>query len=99
MLLSAFVILSGCIFNGLKYMKWTQRKNLLSSLLIILIKPFTEFLDNELKIEILTYSTSIDLITQLDSSLIQLSILYKIYWKDLSRIYWELITVLVVELT
>ena len=52
--------------------------------------PFTEFLnlqdnpmyvlpDNGLKIEIFTYSASIDSVTEPDPSLIQLSILYKIF--------------------
>ena len=56
---------------------------------LILIKPFIDFLnllgnlmymlpDNGLKIEILTYSASIESITQPDPSLIQLLILYKI---------------------
>ena len=51
-------------------------------------RPFIEFLnlqgnsvymlpDNGLKIEIFTYSASIDLVTQPDPSLIQLFILYK----------------------
>ena len=77
--------------------------------ILTLIKLFIEFLnvgenskyvlpDNGLKTEVLIYSASIDSITQLYSSLIQWSILYKIYWKDLSNIYLELITVLVVQL-
>ena len=66
----------------------TQRKHLLL-LLLILIRPFTEFLnlrgdsmyvipDNGQKIEIFTYSASTDSITQRDPTLIQISILYKI---------------------
>ena len=58
-------------------------------MLLILIKPFIEFFNlrgnstyvlpiNGLKTEILTYSASIDSITQTDPSLTQLSILYKI---------------------
>ena len=54
--------------------------------------------DNKLKTEILTYSASIDSIAEPDLSLIQLSILYRIYWKDLSISYSRLVTVLVVEL-
>ena len=38
----------------------------------------------ELKVEIFTYSASTDLVSQLDPSLIQLSIQYKICRKDLS---------------
>ena len=56
----------------------------------MLIKPFIKSLNlsgnsmyvlphNGLKIEILTYSASIDSITQPDPSLIYSSILYKIY--------------------
>ena len=48
--------------------------------------------------EILTYSPFINSIIQPDPSLIQLSILYKISWKDLSRSYLGLIAVLVVKL-
>ena len=54
--------------------------------------------DNELKTERFTYSASIDSITQPDPSLIQLSVLYKISWKELSSVCLKLITVLVVEL-
>ena len=54
--------------------------------------------DNGHKTETLTYSASIDSITRLDPSLMQLSILDKIYWKDLLIIFLELIIVLVVEL-
>ena len=54
--------------------------------------------ENKLKTEILTYSASIDSIAEPDLSLIQLSILYRIYWKDLSISYSRLVTVLVVEL-
>ena len=43
--LSAFVILSGCIFSGFKCLIWHQRKHLLS-LFLILIRPFTEFLNS-----------------------------------------------------
>ena len=57
---------------------------------LILIRPFIEFLnlrgnsmyvlpDNGQKTETLTYSASIDSITRLDPSLMQLSILDKIY--------------------
>ena len=53
--------------------------------------------DNE-KAETFTYSASIDSIIWTDPSLIHLSILYKICWKDLSRSYLRLITALVVEL-
>ena len=56
------------------------------------------FLYNGLKTEISMYWTSADSINQRDPSVIQLSILYKISWKDLSRSYLELITALVVEL-
>ena len=51
--------------------------------------------DNALKTEILMYSLSIYSIVQADPSLIQLSTLYEICWKDLFRPYllW-LITVL-----
>ena len=55
--------------------------------------------DNGLKIEIFTYSASIDSITQPDPALIQLSILYKISSKNFSRSYSGLITVLLGELT
>ena len=62
----------------------TPKKHLLS-LFLILINPFIEFLNirgnsmhvlvhNGLKTELLTYSTSIDSITQPDSVLIQLPI-------------------------
>ena len=44
------------------------------------------------------HAPTIDSIIQPDPSLIQLSILYKISWKGLSRSYSELITVVVVEL-
>ena len=54
--------------------------------------------DNGQKTETLTYSASIDSITRLDPSLMQLSILDKIYWKDLLIIFLESIIVLVVEL-
>ena len=54
--------------------------------------------DIGLKTNILTYSASVDSITQPDPSLTQLLILYKISWNDLSSMYLELITVLVVEL-
>ena len=54
--------------------------------------------DNELKTERFTYSASIDSITHPDPSLIQLSVLYKISWKELSSVCLKLITVLVVEL-
>ena len=96
-------------FNGFKCLIWHQSKHLFS-LFLILIKPFVEFLnlqgnsvytifDNGLKTEILTYSASFDnSITKPDPSLMQLSIQYKIYWKDLSSMYLELVTVLVVEL-
>ena len=50
--------------------------------------------DNGLKMEIFTYSLFTDSVTQPDISLIQLYILHKISWKDLSSIYLsELITV------
>ena len=49
--------------------------------------------DNGIKSEILTHSTSLDSITKPDPSLIQLLILYKSFWKDLSSMYLELITV------
>ena len=73
------------------------------------MKPFIEFLNtrdnsvyvlpyNGLKIEIFSYSLSTYLTTQPDSSLIQSSILYRTFWKDLSSTYLDLITVLVVEL-
>ena len=52
-----------------------------------------ELPDNGLKIEILKYSLPTDLITQPDPFLIQLSILYKISWKEMSNIYLELFTV------
>ena len=54
--------------------------------------------DNGLKIEIFTHLASTDSITQTDPSLSQLSVLYKISGKDLSRSYSRLITVSVVEL-
>ena len=54
--------------------------------------------DIGLKTNILTYSASVDSITQPDPSLTQLLIIYKISWNDLSSMYLELITVLVVEL-
>ena len=47
--------------------------------------------DNRLKIEILTYATFIDSISQPDPSLLRLSILYKTSSRDLSRSYSELI--------
>ena len=79
-----FVILSGCIFNGFKYLIWHQAKHLFS-LFLIFINLFIAFFhlscnlmyelaDNGLLIEILTYSPFLDLIIQPDSSLIQLSI-------------------------
>ena len=78
-------------------------------LFLILTKPFNGFLylwgnsvyvlpNVGLKTEILTYSPSTYSITHPDPLLIQLLILYKISWKDLSSIYLELITILVVEL-
>ena len=54
--------------------------------------------DNGLKIETFTYSASTDSVTQPYPSSIQLSILRKISWKDLSVSYSRLITVLVLEL-
>ena len=54
--------------------------------------------DNGLKIETFTYSASTDSVTQPSPSSIQLSILRKISWKDLSVSYSRLITVLVLEL-
>ena len=82
---------------------------LVKAFIFILIRPFIEFLnltgnsiyelpDNGLKMYIFTYSLFIHSITQPDPSLIQLSILYKISWKDLSRSYSRLITVLIEEL-
>ena len=74
------------------------------------IKPFIAILNlrgnsiyvlpsNGLETEILTHPASNDSIIIPDPSLIQLSILYKVSWKDLSSLYLsELITVLVVEL-
>ena len=74
------------------------------------MRPFTTFYnlwrnsmyvlpDNGLNIEIFTYSLFTNSITKTDPSLTQLSILNKIFWKDLSSIYLsELITVLVAEL-
>ena len=105
MFLSAFDILSGCISIGFKCLIWHQIKHFIV-LVLTLIKPFTEFLnlqgnlmyvlpDNGLKTEILINSASIDSITQPDPSLIKFSVLCKISWKDLSRIYFELINVLV----
>ena len=97
---------SGCLFTKFKCLIWHQRKHLLS-LFFILIIPFIEFFNpsgksmyvlpiNGLKTEIFTYWASIDSISQPDPSLIQLSIPYKISWKDLSRSYSsELIIVLV----
>ena len=84
-------------------------KETLLSLFLIRIRPFIEFFnslsnsmeelgDNGLETEILIYSASIDSIIRPDPSLIQLSILYKISWKDLLRSYLELFTALVVEL-
>ena len=57
-----------------------------------------ELCDNGLQIEILTYSRCIDSIIQPNPSLIQLSILLKISWKDLPGSYSEPNTVLLVEL-
>ena len=48
--------------------------------------------------EILTYSPSTDSIIQPDPTLIQLSILSKICWKDFLRLYLGSITVLLKEL-
>ena len=45
---------------------------------LLLGKLMYELPDNGLKTEILTYSVSIDSVTQPDPSLIQLSVLYKI---------------------
>ena len=45
-----------------------------------------ELPDNRLQIETLTYTPSIDSITQSDSLLIQLSVLLKTSSKDLSRL-------------
>ena len=76
----------------------------------MLIRPFIGFFNplrnsvyvlpiNGLRAEIFRYSPFIDSIIQPYPSLIQLSILYKISGKDLSRSYLSvLITVLVVEL-
>ena len=47
----------------------------------------------------MTNAASIDSITHADPSLIHLSIPHKIYRKDLSNIYLELITVSFVQLT
>ena len=71
--------------------------------IFILIRPSIEFSicelpDNWLKIYIFTYSPFIHSIIQPDPSLIQSSILYKTSWKDLSRSYSRLITVLIEEL-
>ena len=53
--------------------------------------------DNGLSVQMLTYSVSIDAIVQPDAPLIQLSILSKISWIDLSRLYLGPITVLLVK--
>ena len=53
---------------------------------------------NGLKIEILMYWDLIDSTIQPDPPLIQLSILYKISWKDFSRSNLWFITGFVVEL-
>ena len=58
----------------------------------------TELPITGLYFEMFTYSPLIDSIIQPDPSLIQLSILYKISLKDLSRLNSELITILVVGL-
>ena len=100
--LFCFVILSGCIFNGFKYLIWHQTKHLFS-LFLIFINLFLaffhlscnlmyDFADNGLLIEILTYSPFLDLIIQPDSSLIQLSI------KNIFRINSSRIKVLVIEI-
>ena len=52
---------------------------------------------NGLKVEILMYWDLIDSTIQPELSLIQLSILYKISWKDLSRSNLWFITIFVVE--
>ena len=77
---------------------YDTKKSIYCHFLLILIRPFIEFLnlrgnqvyvlpDNEQKIEIFIYSLPTDSITQTDASLIQLSILYKISWEDLSQSY------------
>ena len=87
---------------------WQSEKHLLP-LFWISIRPFFEFLnlsgnsiytfpDNELQIEILTYSASIDQIIQPNLSLIQLAILLETSWKELSRLDLGPIPVLIVEL-
>ena len=98
---------SGCCFNGLKCLIWHQRKDSLS-LFLMLIKHFFEFLSfscnsmcelpgNGLKLEILTYSVSIDSIIQPNPSLIQLSVLLKTSWKDFPRLSTGPITILLAE--
>ena len=57
-----------------------------------------ELPDNGLKVEILMNWESTDLIIQQDSSLIQLSVLRKISWKDVSKSNLWFITDFVVEL-
>ena len=51
-----------------------------------------------LKVKILMYGDWIDSTIQPDPSLIQLWILYKMFWKDLSRSNLWFVTVFVVEL-
>ena len=53
---------------------------------------------NGLKVEILMYWDLIDSTIQPELSLIQLSALYKIYWKDFPILNLWFITVFVVEL-
>ena len=52
---------------------------------------------NGLKLEILTYSVSIDSIIQPNPSLIQLSVLLKTSWKDFPRLSTGPITILLAE--
>ena len=52
---------------------------------------------NGLKLEILTYSVSIDSIIQPNPSLIQLSVLLKTSWKDFTRLSTGPITILLAE--
>ena len=44
-LLGGLAILSAWIFNRLKYLIWHQRKLILFSLFLILMKPFIDFLN------------------------------------------------------
>ena len=104
----AFVILSGCIFDGFKCLVWHQRKYLFS-LILVLIRPFfLSFLIHQdiqcmylLIMDCKYWNIYIFFIYGLNcptrSFINQIIYSTKTVWKDFSKSYLGLIIVLVVE--